>query len=401
MIQIGSFLHRNELADVIGRAIEDRLRPEDAQRLKTLVNLNSYVLRVYSSLFAEALFRHVQGDFATMPARTKGELKDLITANTPVRTNRIDELVSQYRKFPQDYYRETPYEGTMYVKAGDPPLYVGSRRIKRVRRIAEKCGRRLIDYMFEQVRQRADELAVERACKAGVPKEQLVTPPEEMVAEFRHAERRVMKSIRDGLFVAAMPQFYIDDVVGIRIVTTPESSRRFEEFLASCEDLSIVDEKRFSGRFNGRNMVVAWRLPRDELLRTPPPEAALQVLLSRGVGDSRQAVLDRYSDFVLFAEGHVRFEILLIDYEQLLESEIGQSMHEEHILELRDKQGYHGRLAQNVEALMIYLFGFALSARHEIPELPIKIGGTYLPDYFDGVLRSLWETQTGSLGLTL
>jgi hypothetical protein len=401
VIHLGSFLHRNEMAEIIGRALEDRLLPDDAHRLKEIVNFNSYCLRVYSSQFADRLFAAVRGSgVRVIPAKTKGELKDLIAANPHFVNRRIEELREKYRKYPLDYYRDTPYEGTMYT-IGNPPRYVGSRRIKRIRRIAEKCGRRIVDYMFDQVRARADELAEERAQKLGVPRNQLVTPPEEMIAEFQHAERRVLKSIREGLFVAAMPRFHIDDVVGIRILIDPQAAPRVDEYLASLPGLSVVDEKRFIGRFSGRNMVVAARLSRDDLLMQPPKEAATQVLISRGVARTREAVAERYADFVLHAEDHVRFEILQIEYEQLLESEIGRSQHEEHVIELRDKSEYGGRLAQNVEALMIFLFAWALSARTGYEPLPIKLCGTYLPDYFDSVFRTLWETSTGSLGLTM
>jgi hypothetical protein len=401
MILLGSFLHRQELADIIGRALEARLRPEDAFRLKVLVNLNSYALRLYSSTLAESIFRDVVGtDVAQLRAHTKGELKDLIASNPPYVTSRIDDLVQRYRKFPEDYYRETPYEGVAFT-VGDPPRYVGSRRIKRIRRIAEKCSRRIVDYLIEQVRQRADELAAERARRVGVSKEQLITPPDEMAEEYRHAERRVMKSVREGLFAAAMPQFYIDDGVGIRIVASAASSPGIDEYLRGRPDLTVVDEKRFSGRYSGRNMVMAWRLPRDALALHVPDEAAERVLLARGVAPNRHALLDRWSDFVLTAEGHVRFEVALIDYEALLESEIGRSMHEEHILELREMPQYRGRLAQNVESLMLFLFAYALSSATTLDELPIRLNGTYLPDYIDSVLRPLYDQGAGVVGLTM
>lgn len=401
MIEIGSFLHRQEFADIVGRAIEDRLVSEDAPRLKAIVNFNTYVLRIYSSLFANRLFENIRGPgIRAVPARTKGELKDLLVANPHYTNPRIEELREKYRKYPLDYYRETPYEGCMYVM-GDPPMYVGSRRIKRIRRIAEKCARRLLDYMLEQVRARANELADERAARLGIPRSQLITPPEEMLEEFLHAERRVLKSIRKGEFVAAMPQFHIDDVVGIRVVIDQELGPKVDSYIANYPGLKIVDEKCFIGRFQGRNMVVSTPLCRAELLSQPPKEPACRVLVSRGVAPDHDTVLKMYDEFVRTAEDEVRFELLMVNYEQLLESEIGRSQHEEHIIEMREKQEYSGRLAQNVEALMIFLFAWALSARSGFEPLPIKLCGTYLPDYFDSVLRTLWETSTGSLGLTM
>ena len=401
MILLGSFLHHEELADILGRAIEDRLHPEDAPRLKVILNLNTYVVRLYSNWFAERLFRNVLGEGVQYrAARTKGELKDLLVANPHYLNERVKELIARYRRYPEDYFRETPYEGRVFT-TGDPPRYAGSRRIKRVRRIAEKCGRRIVDYIFLQIRRRADELADERAHRLGVPRDQLITPPEQMVAEFEHAERRVLKAIRDGLFVAAMPQFYIDDVVGMRILTTPANGQRVDEYLASCTDVSIVDEKRFSGDFNGRNSVVVWRLPREELVAHPPSESLAEAFLARHVAPDRAALDALYRDFIRSDNGHVRFEILTLDYEAVLESEIGRSMHEDHVRAQRDKVEYTGRLAQNVEALMVYLFAFAQSPLSEIPETPIKLRGTYLPDYLQSLLRELYAPGAPHIGFTL
>lgn len=401
MVLLGSMLHREELADILGRAIEDRLEPDDPARLKRIVNLNSYAMRRWSTIFATRLFEAVRGqDVRTLQVRTKGELKDLIVGNPYYLTPRIETLINRYRKYPEDFYRETPYEGLIFVQ-GDPPRYVGSRRIKRVRRVAEKCARRLIDYLFDQIRQRADELADERARHHGIPKELLITPPEEMAAEFRHAERRVLKSIRQGQFVATMPQFFIDDVVGIRVLVSPEVAPRVQEYLSSHPDLGVVDEKRFSGNFVGMNRVLSYRVPADEVVKEPPGDAACDVLVQRKVAADAAEARRLCRDFVLSGEAEVRFEILLINFEELMESEVGRSMHEEHILEQRDKQEYRGRLARNIEALMAFLFAFALSPKPTFDRLPIQVGGSYLDDYLDSVMRSLFSCTTGTLGLTL
>ncbi len=401
MILLGSFLHRDEMADLLGRALEDRFSADDARRLKVLVNLNAYAMRTWSDAFATAMFRDLHGqDLPTLQASWKGVLKDLIAENPPIRNARIDELLSKYRQFPEDFYRDTPYDGMIFT-IGNPRRYAGSRRIKRVRRIAEKSARRLIDYMYDQIRQRADELASERARRLGIAKDQLITPREEMDAEFTHAERRVLKSIREHLFVAAMPHFHIDDVVGIRVLADAGLADRFETWLADRPDLSIVDEKRFSGDFVGRNMVVAYRLPLDRLRAQEPEGEHAERMVARGVAPDATSLRRQFHEFVDTAEGHVRFEVLLIDYEQLLESEIGRSMHEAHILEQRENQVYRGRLATNVEALMNWLFAYAQSPRTTFDELPIRMRGTYLPDYFDRIHRRLWEVPHGQHGLTM
>jgi hypothetical protein len=401
MIVLGSFLRREELAELLGRALEDRFTSEDALRLKALVNFNAFAARTWSELFAAELFRDLYAiQLPSRQASWKGTLKDLIASNPPVMNPRIEELLARYQQFPEDFYRDTPYDGTIFT-VGEPPCYAGSRRIKRVRRIAEKSARRLVDYMYDQIRQRADELATERADRLGIPKDQLITSLEEMDAEFSHAERRVLKSIREHLFVAAMPHFHIDDVVGVRVLADPGLADRFQTWLADRRDLSIVDEKHFSGKFQGRNMVVAYRLPLDRLRGVVPSGDAAERMISRGVASSVPELQSMYLEFLNRSEGHVRFEVLLIDYEHLLESEIGRSMHEAHVLEQRENQVYKGRLASNVEALMNWLFAFALSPSTTFDELPIVMRGTYLPDYFDRIHRRLYDYPHGPHGLTM
>jgi len=40
---------------------------------------------------------------------------------------------------------------------------------------------------------------------------------------------------------------------------------------------------------------------------------------------------------------------------------------------------------------MVYIFNFAVSPRNELGDLPIKLWTRYLPDYFDEILRSLYD----------
>ena len=147
-------------------------------------------------------------------------------------------------------------------------------------------------------------------------------------------------------------------------------------------------------------MVVAWRYPKEELLANPPNDFAVDVLLARNVIANRSEAVTVYEAMIQSDPGFVRFEILTVDYEQLLESEIGRSMHEEHIRSQRENAAYGGRLAQNVEALMIYLFASAQSSNAELPEMPIKLRGTYLPDYLASLLRDLYAPNAAHMGLT-
>ena len=86
-------------------------------------------------------------------------------------------------------------------------------------------------------------------------------------------------------------------------------------------------------------------------------------------------------------------EVSLISYEEMLESEIGRSMHEERILAQRQNQQYQGSLTRNIEYLMDYLFRFALSTTKELNEVPIQLWVRYMPDYIDHILRRLYNSS--------
>ena len=56
---------------------------------------------------------------------------DHLTCTNP----RIEQMCAHYRQFPEDYYREAPIDGGMYIiDTGDGSRLVASNRLKRFRR---------------------------------------------------------------------------------------------------------------------------------------------------------------------------------------------------------------------------------------------------------------------------
>jgi hypothetical protein len=72
-------------------------------------------------------------------------------------------------------------------------------------------------------------------------------------------------------------------------------------------------------------------------------------------------------------------------------------MHEDRIIRQRLTRQYRGHLSKNIEYLMEYLFAFPMSAQRELTELPIKLWNRYLPDYFDEVLKNLFNIPSDGL----
>jgi hypothetical protein len=187
--------------------------------------------------------------------------------------------------------------------------------------------------------------------------------------------------------------------VGLRVVTDGAVRERVEEVLATEEDLEVIERKQFSGDFNATKIILRYHIPRKALISRPPAGRALEVLRARHIAD--EDIPSAHRVFLETAESTVHLELLLTSYQELLESEIGRSMHEERVIAQRERQEYQASLAQNVEHLMEYLFAFCLSSKVHVGDLPIKLWVKYMPDYFDSVLMNLYDFPVGSMGLTM
>jgi hypothetical protein len=392
MISMNGFLHREQLTSLISRWFIHRQEPGDVQALKRIVNFNAYVGCLSLDTLARAIFTALHGDsIGSIAATNKGQLKDFMTRDRVYVTPRIEELIARYQRYPEDFYRETPLNGRVY-HGRDSGRYFGSMRLKRFRRIAEKSSRYLVDFLFQQVKLRADELAGARAASLGIPKTQLTTSIEEQVAEFTRAERRVLNAIRAGDMVAAVPTMHLNDILGIKVVADEPETSRLMEYLNQGQT-RIVDREVHRGTYNATNVIVRYRWPREMALARPPfgrPEA---ILRSRGCSCDIGAA---YRDFVATAEDDVLVEVIVSSYEDMLESEIGRSMHEERILAQRQSRPYHGFLARNVEYLLEYMFRLCLSPVVDAGEIPIQLWTRYMPDYVDQVYQQLFGLSVES-----
>ena len=392
MLYLESFIHRVELAEIVSRWIVNRPQPEDVVRLKQIINFNSYIARLWVDRLAHELIDNLHGKVAkSFVAKNKGELKDLIVLNPPYTNARMDDLFAHYRRFPEDFYRDTPFDGRCYYfDDGDKPRYVGSTRIKRFRRIAEKGSRRIIDYMSERIRANADALAEDRARRLGIAKEELITPQHEQVEEFLHAERRLLKSIRQGSIQAEFPILSIPDVVGIKLLCEDDQRSRLLEIIERHPSCTLLEREQHIGRYNALNLRVAYVVPRDFLAANPPGPRQIEILQSRGIDAG--TVLRQYQEFLVTSADHVLLEIIASNYSELLESEIGLSMHEDRILKQRAESDYSSHIATNILYLMDYILTLCLAPEgRPVTEVPIKLWFKYMPDTLDRLHRALYR----------
>jgi hypothetical protein len=392
MITINSFLHREVLSDIIRRWMYDEARPSDADLITRLVHFNHVFVSRYLDLFAERIFGefHPEG-ISSRPVWNKGDLKDALVKDPPYHNERIDELIGDYHRNPGRFYQETPFHGTLYfTRRNGFAAYIGSSRIKRVRRLAEKSARRIIDRIFDQIKRHADTLADERARLQGIPREMLLTAPADMTEEFLIAEKRLLNDLLEKRPIAGAGEILaINDVAGVKIVLETPEQPKLIELLGRFPDSDIVEEERHAGRYNATNLLIRFRPPREEILARSLGSGILNVMQRRGFppGEANRS----FTEFVRSGEEDVLLEIIFSDYQEMLESEIGRCIHEDRVIEQRLCQQYRGPLARNIQYLLEYLFAFPASHQQELGELPIKIWNRYLPDYFDEILKQLFR----------
>jgi len=395
MITINNFLHREMLNDIIRRWMYDEARPSDADLITRLVHFNRVYVSRYLDYFSGRIFREFYPEISWRAVQRKGDLKDALVADPPCRNERIDELIREYHQNAGRFYRETPFHGTLYFTGRNgSAVYIGSSRVKRVRRLAEKSARRIIDRIFVQIKRHADNLADERARLQGIPRESLLTAPADMTEEFLIAENRLLDDLRNKRPIAGDGEILaINDVAGLKVVLEVSEQPRLIELIRGYPDCEIVEEERHAGRYNATNLLIRFRPPREEILARPLGRRIVDIMLGRGYPPEESN--RSFAEFVRSGEEDVLLEIIFSDYQEMLESEIGRCIHEDRIIEQRLRQQYRGPLARNIQDLLEYLFAFPASQQLELGELPIKIWNRYLPDYFDEILKQLYRIPTG------
>lgn len=390
MIHLTGYLHRHQFQEIVARWFINELHDSDALDVKYIVNFNSILVRRYLRGLAGRLFRDVYGvEPLSFPAHNKGDLKDFVAEHPLVTNARIEHMIGAYRERPEDFYKETPVDGRVFYTDGDHPMFLGSARLKRPRRIAEKGARRISDFVYGQIRENAEKLARERAQRRQVPLERLVSSQEEMVQEFAEAEETIRQTIKTHRLPILDQRFDLHDVAGLKLVCEPDVQEEIVRYLQSAPDLKLLEREEHRGVYNATNLTVELTIDKKKLLAEPIDEKDLAVLQLRGF--EPQAITHDLRAFVESSEDTVIVELILANFEEFLESEIGRCQHEVRIRAQRQNEIYRGPLAKNAQYLLTYLFAFAVSPQTSIDELPIKVWGNYVPDYVDMIIRQLYN----------
>ena len=387
-VYLTSFIHREELFDIAERWFCGHLHDKDALRLTQILISDGFVLGdTLESLTRDLLMRIHPEPVEHKRIQFKGELREVICRGNGSLSERELELFCHYRMTPDFYYREAPIDGVMCL--GREGQLVGLYRIKRPRRIAEKANRKIANWIFRVVQHKAEEMAAERARRFGIPLELLVTAESEMVGEFVEAERAIARTFSEGSIKFEREALTIQDVGGIKIVAEDEQLLALENALASDPRIRILDQESHHGNYRARSLILEVAWDAERVFRRFREGGSWERYANRGVSgeDLKQGLESLLGD----PQTTILVEVILSNFPDLVESELGSSIHEERIVAQRDSKVYKGYVPMNVEFLLEYLFAVGFSPQTEIEHLPIKLWGRYLPETLIYYVRRLYH----------
>ena len=381
-----SFIHRNALFNIAERWFCNCPEPGDVKSLTEILICDGFVIHETLAVLINRLFDFsCQRPFYHKPIRTKGELRDIICSDDQNAPPRVAELLRQYRANPDYYYREAPINGVVCLDEHHHLL--GSYRIKRPKRISEKVNRKITDWIFEKVIERAKEMALDRAQLSGVPLDRFVTPAEEMLKEFIEAEELIAGSFRDGSIRFDRAASTIHDVGALKIVAESDKLQQIENALMQTRDIRIIERANSSGKYKATKLILEVAWDAAYVCQRYLESRAWERYLDRGIPEED---LKKGLDlFLVDVEPKINIEIILSTFPDMVESEFGNSIHEERIIAQRDNKSYKGYIPMNVEFLIESLFAVGFSPRIDIDQVPIKLWGRYLPETLSSYVRKL------------
>ncbi len=374
---ITAFLHRDELFDITNRWLSDKPAADDPLRITRIITYDSYAAWEKLRCFAAALNQRLTD---TMVLRktvcSKKELKDFICATAESPTERIRHLIETYRKMPEYHYIGSPMAGHIYhQKSG---RMVSMCRMKRVKRIAEKTSRYAALHIMRTVQEAMPPSCDHRPCQD--------SPTADLLA---CKEEKHMCTIRRKGLTLPVEAMTISDVIGIKVIRNGISEDAFESLIAGFPGATIIEKETHAGNYNAIHYIVELQVDPSEIISRFDSRKNPAMFRNRGLPENRLA--EDFKDFMHSGARTLQVDIILISFDELVESEIGRSMHEARIFQQRRQQHLYGNIPINIEYLIEYLIAVGLSPTVHIDEIPIKIWGRYLPDTLSHHVRALYQ----------
>lgn len=391
-------MHRDLLFDITMRWLNNEPKPNDGVRLTEIFLFESAVTAPIVQDIMTGVFTNLYGgELSVQRVEQKDRYRAMLVEGIPHMNEHLAKLVKAYRESPEEFFPGMPVDAILLFaprpqeteqgadrNGGDNSCgtnreqLVAMSRIKRTSRVAEKASYRLTDALAGRVRREAEVFAAQRAKDLGVPLSSLVSSKEQMDQDFVAAERVVANEFRNGRFVFQKKQLTINDIIGFKIVGDPKQLATAEHVIGQQSGIRIIEREEHRGHYNATNLLVEIELPSVGKIIDDNAHRDWHQAERLGLEPS-QATKD-FSAFVESGARSVCTEVILTTYPELIESELGRSLHELRILRLRERQNYAGQIAQNARYLIEFLFAVAYSPTTRVDSLPIKMWGRYLPD---------------------
>ena len=385
-----SLMHRNALFDIASRWFNDDLHEDDGRRLSEIFFYESIATGPALQDYMLAFFQRLYGcGLSVERIRMKNLLRDRLLQCIPAHTPRTRELADRYLESPEEFFPRFPVDAVLLFSPEQRLVSIS--RIKRPARVAEKASFRMADALADLIRSEAEVFATERARGAGLPLSNLISTEQQMREDFVAAERRVAAGFRTGAIHMGKRELTINDVVGFKIIGEPEELLYAEQMLSQAPFAHIVEREVHLGHYNATNLQVDIDLPPVSTLADRTRDLDWSIARRRGLDpeDARRNFLE----FLETGARTVRTEVILTTFPELIESELGRSLHELRILRLRERQSYSGQIAENAKYLIEFLLQVAYSPTVNVPELPIKMWGRYLPETLLTAVRALYGVE--------
>ena len=378
---LSAYTHRRQLFQITERWLSNQLAPDDALQITRIITYDSFIAWHTLVSFVQTLTKRLDNEakIRSLALYCKKGLKDFITATCPSRSPRAAELIADYRRLPEYYYVGSPMAGYLFHDPAGKVLSIC--RFKRTKRIAEKAGRYAALHMRERLRQQSERLLHETA----------EAPPSSGNAAGevqRKAEEALMANIRDGGLKLPRLEMEIRDVVGAKIIDWGFGPDGLETAVAKMPAARILEKEFHQGVYNAVHYTIALQIEAAPIITAFAASPHRQTCRRRGLSSG-----DGTSDFEAFIHNgasELSLDLILTTYEELLESEIGRSMHEARIFRQRQEESLYGNIPANIGHIIEYLLAVGLSPVTTIDEIPIKLWGRYLPDTLSYCIRKLY-----------
>lgn len=372
-----SLMHRDELFDLTMRWLNNDPRPDDGVRLTEIFLFESAVSTPIVQEFVLGFLEKLYGaNLGVERLLYKDVLRSRLIQGIPLLTPRLRDLVNAYETSPESFFPGMPVDAVLFSTPAERVVAIS--RIKRPARVAEKASFRLTDALADRVRQEAEVFASARAMARGVALDQLISSEMQMREDFMAAERVVAAQFQQGEFVFDRAQLTINDVIGLKLIGDEGELLWAEQMLAEEPGIVVVEREEHRGHYNATNLLLDIKLPPVSKIIDDNAHRDWRQAADRGLDPA--VATQHFERWVESGARTIRTEVILTTYPELIESELGRSVHELRILRLRDRQSYGGQIAQNARYLIEFLFAVAYAPTTDVPALPIKMWGRYLPD---------------------